>query len=142
MLFVGVVSAEETEASVEPAIEQVGDVEVGLIGQQEQRPGNATKRKRKIKFLLLKCCLRGTKKVVFLPFRLGNKGGANCELSEAKCGGKNSGGFVAVVAAAVLGVVGPLSSIGRKWMLDATEEEEEVAATEAVVVEWLQNDSN
>lgn len=36
------VSAEETEAdSAEPAIEHVGDVVVGLIGQQEQRPGKA-----------------------------------------------------------------------------------------------------
>lgn len=79
-------------------------------------------------------------KNVFLPFKLGNKGGANCELSEAKCGGKNRGGFVAVAPAPlgvdddVVVVVGmlPLSSIGRKFTAADDEEEEEA------FVEWLE----
>lgn len=82
------VSAEVTAEMAEPAIEQVGDVLVGLIGQHEQRPGNAAM-KRETRILPLLCRQRN----VFLPFRLGNKGGANCELKcEAKCGGKNRGG--------------------------------------------------
>lgn len=67
---------------------------------------------------------------------MGNKGGANCELSEAKCGGKKRGGFV--VAAVDLGVAAdvPWSSIGRKLMAEA------MAADEAAL-EWLEkNDSN
>lgn len=46
---------------------------------------------------------------------MGNKGGANCELSEAKCGGKNRGGFTA------RGVPLLVSSIGRKLTAVAAE---------------------
>lgn len=44
-----------------------------------------------------------------LPFNDGNNGGVNCELNDAKCGGKKSGGADFIV---------PLSRSGRKaaWL--------------------------
>lgn len=68
----------------------------------------------------------GKKRSSFLPFRLGNKGGANWELSEAKCGGKNSGGFDAECGPRGVVADPPLSNIGRKF-----------AAPDEEVVEWL-----
>lgn len=41
-----------------------------------------------------------------LPFKPGNNGGVNCELSDARCGGRKRGGVA-------LGVL-PLSKTGRK----------------------------
>lgn len=44
-MLVGV-RAEVTEEIAEPAIEQVGDVVVGFIGQHEQRPGKPERSER------------------------------------------------------------------------------------------------
>lgn len=44
-LLVGV-NAEETDAIAEPAIEQVGELLVGFIGQHEQRPGKPEEYKK------------------------------------------------------------------------------------------------